>query len=101
VRPSVLDFARDVAEGFPIASPLVEMGSRVAEGQEHLADLRGLFDVEDYIGCDLQPGRGVDQLEDIHHLSFADESIGTVVCLETLEHVADPVRAVSEMYRVL
>lgn len=77
------------------------MGSRVAEGQEHLADLRGLFDVEDYIGCDLQPGRGVDQLEDIHHLSFADESIGTVVCLETLEHVADPVRAVSEMYRVL
>ena len=37
----------------------------------------------------------------MHDLSFADGSVGTVVCLETLEHVADPLQAVREMHRVL
>lgn len=101
MRPVVLEFARDVAENFPVASPLVEIGSRAAEGQEAIADVRGIFGAAEHIGCDLQPGPGVDRVEDVHHLSFADESVGTVVALETLEHVADPIRAVEEMYRVL
>jgi SAM-dependent methyltransferase len=84
-----------------MVSPLVEMGARAAEGQEDIADMRPIFKAERHIGCDIQPGLGVDQIEDIHHLSFADESIGTVIALETLEHVADPIRAVEEMYRVL
>jgi SAM-dependent methyltransferase len=101
VRPAVIEFARDVAENFPIASPLVEMGARAAAGQEDINDMRPIFEAAEHIGCDIQSGRGVDRIEDIHHLSFADESIGTVVALETLEHVADPIRAVEEMYRVL
>ncbi|HVA06293.1 MAG TPA: methyltransferase domain-containing protein [Acidimicrobiales bacterium] len=101
MRPAVMEFARDVAENFPIVSPLVEMGARAAEGQEDVNDMRPIFKAGQHIGCDIQPGLGVDQIEDIHHLSFADESIGTVVALETLEHVADPIRAVEEMYRVL
>jgi SAM-dependent methyltransferase len=101
LRPVVLDFARDVAESFPLASPLVEMGARAAEGQEGIANLRPLFKVDEYIGCDIQEGLGVDRIEDIHHLTFADESVGTVIALETLEHVADPIRAVQEMFRVL
>jgi SAM-dependent methyltransferase len=101
VRPAVLEFARDVAGHFPIAEPVVEIGSRAAEGQESIADLRGIFGASTYIGCDMQEGPGVDQIEDIHHLTFADESIGTVIALETLEHVTDPIRAVQEMYRVL
>lgn len=101
MRPVVIEFARDVAESFPIASPLVEIGSRAAEGQEAIADVRGIFGATEYIGCDIQPGPGVDRVEDVHHLTFADESVGTVVALETLEHVADPIRAVEEMYRIL
>lgn len=101
MRPAVVDFARDVAEGFPIRSPLVEMGARAAEGQEEEADMRPIFKAEKHFGCDIQPGIGVDVIEDIHQLSFPDDSIGTVVALETLEHVADPIRAVGEMYRVL
>lgn len=101
VRPAVLEFARDVAESFPVAEPLVELGARAAEGQEGIADLRGIFGARQHIGCDIQPGVGVDQIEDIHSLSFADASVGTVICLETLEHVADPLRAVREMHRVL
>jgi SAM-dependent methyltransferase len=101
MRPVVLEFARDVAENFPIGSPLVEMGSRAAEGQEDIADVRRIFGAPEHIGCDIQPGVGVDRIEDIHHLTFADESVATVVALETLEHVADPIRAVQEMHRVL
>lgn len=101
MRPAVLEFARDVAGSFPIAEPLVELGARAAEGQEGIADLRAIFGAADHIGCDIQPGPGVDRIEDIHELSFADDSVGTVICLETLEHVADPLRAVREMHRVL
>jgi SAM-dependent methyltransferase len=101
MRDVVLVFARDVAENFPIASPLIEIGARAAEGQEAIADVRSIFGAAEHIGCDIQPGPGVDRIEDVHHLSFADESVGTVVALETLEHVADPIRAVQEMHRVL
>jgi SAM-dependent methyltransferase len=101
MRPAVLEFARDVAAQLPIAEPLVEIGARVAEGQEGDADLRAVFGATEHIGCDIQEGPGVDRIEDVHELSFADASVGTVICLETLEHVADPLRAVQEMHRVL
>jgi SAM-dependent methyltransferase len=101
VRWSVARFAEDVATHFPIAEPLVEMGARVAAGQEDAADIRGIFHAKQHIGCDIQDGLGVDRIEDIHHLSFETGSVGTVVALETLEHVADPIRAVEEMHRVL
>ncbi len=101
MRPAVLEFARDVAANLPIAEPLVEIGARAAEGQEGVADLRAMFGAAEHIGCDIQEGPGVDRIEDVHQLSFADGSVGTVVCLETLEHVADPLRAVQEMHRVL
>jgi SAM-dependent methyltransferase len=103
MRHAALEFARDIAERFPIAGPAVEMGARAADGQEDIANLRPLFAplVDTYIGCDIQPGPGVDQIEDIHALTFADNSVGTVLCFETLEHVADPIRAVQEMHRIL
>lgn len=101
MRPAVLDFARDVAERLPLAEPVVEFGARAADGQEGIADLRSLFPVEGYTGCDIQEGIGVDRIEDLHALTFEDDSIGTIICLETLEHVADPLRAVEEMHRVL
>jgi SAM-dependent methyltransferase len=101
MRHAALEFARDVAENFPIVGPVVEMGARAAAGQEDIANVRGLFGEVEYLGCDIQEGLGVDRIEDIHELSFDDESVGTIVCLETLEHVADPLRAVQEMHRVL
>jgi SAM-dependent methyltransferase len=101
MRPTVLNFARDIAESFELGEPLVELGARAAEGQEDVADLRGIFRAKEHIGCDIQEGTGVDRIEDIHHLTFEDNSVGSVICLETLEHVADPLRAVQEMHRIL
>jgi SAM-dependent methyltransferase len=49
----------------------------------------------------MQPGRGVDRLEDIHALSFASGEVGTFILADTLEHVADPIRAMAEIHRCL
>lgn len=97
----VVDFVRDVAENLPVAGPVVEIGSRPAEGQEEIANLRRFFSGVEYVGCDIQEGANVDRIEDVHALTFPDNSVGTVLCVEVLEHVADPLRAVKEIHRVL
>jgi ubiquinone/menaquinone biosynthesis C-methylase UbiE len=38
---------------------------------------------------------------DILNLQFNDEDIDAIICLNVLEHVEDPFKAVSEIYRVL
>lgn len=101
MRPFVRDFVVEAIDRLPLAEPIVEIGSRPASGQEELADLRPLFPGREYIGCDIQPGVGVDRVEDIHGLTFADDSVGTVLALDTIEHVADPLRALGEIHRVL
>ena len=101
MRPSVRGFAEEVARALPLPEPIVQIGARPAEGQEDIADLRGLFAGRDYLGCDLQPGPGVDRVEDVHALTFDDDSVGTVLAFDTLEHVADPTRAMREVHRVL
>jgi SAM-dependent methyltransferase len=101
MRPIVRRFAEDVSRNLPISGPVVEIGSRPAESQEDITNVRSLFSGVEYIGCDIQPGPGVDQVEDVHHLSFADNSVGTVISFDTLEHVADPIRALQEIHRVL
>ena len=101
MRPAVIEFVKDVVGSFTLEEPVVEIGARAAEGQEAMADIRTIVGAREHIGCDIQEGRGVDRIEDVHALSFDDESVGTVFCLETLEHVVDPIRAVHEMHRVL
>src|SRR4051812_48731541 len=101
MRSTIRDFALDVAENLPIAAPLIEVGARPAEGQEDIADVRRLFPVEGYFGTDIQPGRNVDLVQDVHRLPLRDNCIGTVVSFDTLEHVADPLRALEEIHRVL
>jgi len=101
MRNVVRAFMTDVAEQLPLLEPIVEIGARPAEGQEAITDLRSLFPGREYVGCDIQDGPGVDRIEDVHQLSFADGSVGTVLAADTLEHVADPIRALQEIHRVL
>jgi SAM-dependent methyltransferase len=60
-----------------------------------------MFPNAHFVGADMQPGPGVDQLEDLHALSLPDDSIGTVLLLDTIEHVREPWRAVEEITRCL
>jgi SAM-dependent methyltransferase len=80
---------------------VLEIGSYQVTGQEDLADLRRLFAGRDYLGVDLRPGRGVDRVADVEALPFADASVGTVLAMNTFEHVARFWRGFAEIYRVL
>jgi SAM-dependent methyltransferase len=80
---------------------VVEIGSRYRPGFRELADLRPHFPGLEYIGCDLEPGPGVDRIEDAERLRFADGAAGAVLLLEVLEHLRRPERALAEARRVL
>jgi SAM-dependent methyltransferase len=101
MREVVRMFAAEGARNLPLTGPVVESGARPAEGQEERTNVRDLFPDLDYIGCDLQDGVNVDRIEDEHHLTFDDDSVGAVVSFDTLEHVGDPIRALQEIHRVL
>ena len=53
-----------------------------------------------YLSCDLEPGKAM-AVEDVTHLSFADDSFDFIWCCHVLEHVADDMAAMREMRRVL
>lgn len=94
-------FCRSVAEAIDCPGPVYEFGAFQVDGQEAIADLRGLFPGRLYIGCDMRPGPGVDRIEDVSHISLVDGSVGTILCVETFEHVFEIRRAFDEVFRVL
>jgi SAM-dependent methyltransferase len=93
-------FVEDVAEAVELPDPIVEFGALQVEADQD-SDLRSLFAGRSYLGTDYREGPGVDCVEDLRALSFADGEIGTAICLETLEHVSDPPAACRELARVV
>src|SRR6516225_12321556 len=93
--------ARAFAETFDLPGPILEIGSQQVPGQEEIADLRPLFPDKRYLGVDITPGRGVDFVADVESLPQAESSVGTVIAMNTLEHVPHFWRAFDEIHRVL
>ena len=94
-------FCRLVSEAFDCPGQIVEFGAYQVEGQEGFADLRGMFADREFLGCDMRPGPGVDRVEDVSAMTLGDASVGTIICLETFEHVFEVRRAFDEVSRVL
>jgi SAM-dependent methyltransferase len=94
-------FCSLVAETFDCPDPIFEFGSFQVEGQEGYANLREFFPYKEFIGCDMRPGPGVDRVEDVTNISLPDHSAGTVLCIETFEHVFEVRRAFDEVFRLL
>jgi SAM-dependent methyltransferase len=90
--------ARDL---LPCAGPVVEVASRVVAGQEAVSDLRRVLAARPFVGLDLEAGPGVDARADFARLPLADASAGTVISMNTLEHVTDPFACAREVERVL
>jgi SAM-dependent methyltransferase len=101
MRPSVRELVRIAAETLPVEEPVVELGALQMPGQEDISDLRPLFPGRRYLGLDMRPGPGVDGRLDLHQLGLRDAAAGTVLILDTLEHVAYPQRAMAQVYRAL
>jgi len=77
-----------------VEGPVLEVGSYDANGS-----LRDLFNGMEYVGLDMREGPNVDIVRDI--MDPWEGAYGTVVCVETLEHIAEPWRAIDTMHSIL
>ncbi len=101
MQPYIKKFVKLVSDTLPTPEPIYEFGALQVPGQEGYADLRPFFPGKKYIGCDMQAGPGVDSILNLHNIELANDSAGTVLILETLEHVEFPGRAMEEIHRIL
>ncbi len=101
MRDHTKAFCKLATETFDCPGPVYEFGSYQVEGQLDYADLRSLFPGKPYVGCDMRPGPGVDRVEDVSKMTIGDNEAGTVLCIETFEHVFEVRRAFDEVYRIL
>jgi SAM-dependent methyltransferase len=90
----------DLVERLTLRDPIVEFGSLQVEPDQP-NDLRPLFAGRPFLGTDFRDGPGVDRIEDLRSLGFEDGEVGTALCLDTLEHCADPLAAGRELRRVV
>lgn len=60
-----------------------------------------LFNFQEYVKMDIEPGKNVDVVGRAENIPFGAETFDAVVCTQVLEHLAEPQKAVSEIYRVL
>jgi SAM-dependent methyltransferase len=98
-QPLIRRFLADLAAQVELPDPVVEFGALQVEPDQD-GDLRSLFAGRPYTGTDMREGPGVDRVEDLRALGFADGSVGTALCLDTLEHCEDPPQACRELARV-
>jgi len=100
VRDNVKVFVSAFADTFDVRQPIYEFGS-FQIGPEGYADLRPFFPGMTYVGCDMTRGPGVDRIEQLDRLSIPEKTVGTVICMDTLEHVFPLFNAFDELRRVL
>jgi len=101
MRPAGRNFVKKMAEEHNIPEPIYEFGSLQVPGQEVLANLRPLFPNKHYVGCDFRKGPGVDRIMDVEKIDLNNNSIGTVIIIDTLEHVRNVYAAINEIHRIL
>jgi len=101
MRPQGRNYVRGITQNTDILEPIYEFGSLQCGGKPELEDLRPLFKGKAYTGCDLRSGPGVDKLMNLEKIELPDESVGTVILVDTLEHVEDVPQAMREVHRIL
>lgn len=60
----------------------------------------GKFPLEGFVNLDLTPLKGIDVAADVHTLPFLDDSFTEIKGSHILEHLADPLKAMGELWRV-
>lgn len=86
--------------------PVYDIGTSKRFAKE-MGLVRHLFDEGNYFALGYNPDKtfGKDNCDfhcDIQNMpEIADNSAGSVICLEVLEHVRNPAKAVEEIYRIL
>lgn len=100
MRKPIWKYLTLALETLPIVEPIYEFGAFQVDG-DATYDVRQLCPGREFVGCDMREGPGVDKVLDLHNIDLADASAGTVIMMDTLEHVEYPHRAVEEVHRIL
>lgn len=66
-----------------------------------LKEYEPLFKKCDYKSFDYDASTGADVVGDIHAIPLPDGAIDSIICASVLEHVRDPLKAMSELTRIL
>lgn len=87
------------------ANAILDIGTSQRFAKE-LRPYESWFDGRTYIAAGFNPSNefgpyNCDVNQDIESMTFSDESFDGLICLEVLEHVRNPFKAVSEIRRVL
>jgi SAM-dependent methyltransferase len=101
MRITLLKLLERLTSEVDFPEPVYEFGAFRVPGQRHLPTVRSFFPGQHFVGCDLEPGPGVDEIQDLHHLALPDGSIGTALMFDTIEHVRNPWQALAEVRRCL
>ena len=101
MRENIKQYVKIVTENLQLSEPIYEFGSLQVPGQEGFADLRPFFPKCKYVGADMCEGLGVDTILNLHSIDLPSGSVGSVLCLDTLEHVEYPHTALKEIHRIL
>ena len=99
MRGHVKDFVKRVAAIHPGLS-VIEFGSMQVH-ENSSADLRPLFPGREFLGTDMREGKGVDKVLNLHNIDLPDSTYDIAICVDTLEHVEYPHKALEEMERIL
>ena len=79
MRKPIREFVKICADNLPVKSPVYEFGALQVNEQETLENLRPLFGDIQYVGCDMRPGPGVDQILNLHEIDLPDNSVGCLI----------------------
>src|SRR5574343_2102911 len=107
------DFVEWCSINLPIKEPIIEIGSLQVSGE--FGNLRSFFPDKKYVGCDINPGNGVDFLIDINQdprevnnynylklfKLIGSTPASCIISIDALEHIKNPIQAVSNMEYML
>jgi len=98
-------FADRLRQAVAEARDVLDIGTSQRFAKE-LRPYESLFAGKNYIAAGFQPAMAhgeynCDRHEDIQAMTFPESSFDAVLCIEVLEHVADPFAAARELHRVL
>jgi SAM-dependent methyltransferase len=96
------DFLKEAIRG---AHDILDIGTSQRFAKE-LRPYEHWFRGKNYIAAGYHPIEAYgpyncDCHQDIHEMTFGDDSFDAVLCVEVIEHVANPLVAASELFRVL
>jgi SAM-dependent methyltransferase len=101
MRNSIKDLVKICSETLYLPEPTYEFGALQVPGQEGFADMRPFFPGKRFVGADMREGPGVDVVLDLHSIDLPADSVGTILVLDTLEHVEYVWKAMEELFRIL